>query len=167
MKKRMLMAGVALAFASAAWAQGGCPHGAQILAPEQVRASLSSPQSQFVLVEWEGVEDATRYAIYLQVFDPDEIEVEAGGEIVEPTETQPDFVPWGHVEALPDRDRYSMELLAELPNPESAVFGVSAEAEINGRWVSSPIVPASWTAPQISTATEAVTWGQVKATAAE
>ena len=167
MKKRMLMAGVALAFASAAWAQGGCPHGAQILAPEQVRASLSSPQSQFVLVEWEGVEDATRYAIYLQVFDPDEIEVEAGGEIVEPTETQPDFVPWGHVEALPDRDRYSMELLAELPNPESAVFGVSAEAEINGRWVSSPIVPANWVEPQISTAVEAVSWGQAKATAAE
>ncbi len=107
MKQRMLMAGVALAFASAAWAQ--CPHGAPLLAPDNVRVSLASPQSQFVLVEWEEVEDATRYAIYLQVFDPDEIEVEAGGEIVEPAETQPDFVPWGHVEALPDRDRYSME----------------------------------------------------------
>ena len=165
MKQRMLMAGVALVFASAAWAQ--CPHGAQILAPEQVRASLSSPQSQFVLVEWEGVEDATRYAIYLQVFDPDEIEVEAGGEIVEPTETQPTFVPWGHVEALPDRDRYSMELLSELPNPESAVYGVSAEVQMHGRWVSSPIVPANWTASQISTAVEAVSWGQVKATADE
>ena len=114
---------------------------------EQVRASLTSPQSQFVLVEWEGVEDATRYAIYLQVFDADEIEVEAGGEIVEPAETQPTFVPWGHVEALPDRDRYSMELLADLPNPESAVFGVSAEAQMHGRWVSSPIVPASLDCP--------------------
>ena len=165
MKKQMLMAGVALAFASAAWAQ--CPHGAQILAPEQVRASLSSPQSQFVLVEWEGVEDATRYAIYLQVFDPDEVEIEAGGEIVEPTETQPDFVPWGHVEATPDQGRYSMELFPDLPNPESVVYGVSAEAEVNGRWVSSPIVPANWTAPQISTAVEAVSWGQVKATADE
>ena len=165
MKKRMLMAGVALAFASAAWAQ--CPHGAQILAPEQVRASLSSPQSQFVLVEWEGVEDAARYAIYLQVFDADEIDIEAGGEIVEPDETQPTFVPWGHVEAMPDQDRYSMELLADLPNPESAVYGVSAEARMHGRWVSSPIVPASWTAPQISTAVEAVSWGQVKATADE
>ena len=165
MKKRMLIAGVALAFASAAWAQ--CPHGAQILAPEQVRASLSSPQSQFVLVEWEGVEDATRYAIYLQVFDADEIDVEAGGEIVEPTETQPDFVPWGHVEALPDRDRYSMEVLADLPDPKSAVYGVSAEVQMHGRWVSSPIVPANWTAPEISTAVEAVSWGQVKATADE
>ena len=164
MKKQMLMAGVALAFASAAWAQ--CPHGAQILAPEQVRASLSSPQSQFVLVEWEGVEDATRYAIYLQVFDPDEIEVEAGGEIVEPTETQPTFVPWGHVEAVPDRDR-QMVVLTDLPNPEAAVYGVSAEAQMHGRWVSSPIVPASWTGPQISTAVEAVSWGQVKATADE
>ena len=166
MMKRMLMAGVALAFASAAWAQ--CPYGAmELMAPDQVRASLSSPQSEFVLVEWEGVEDATRYAVYLQVFDADEIDVEAGGEIVEPTETQPVFVPWGHVEAVPDRDRYSMELLADLPNPESAVYGVSAEALINGSWVSSPIVPASWTAPQISTAVEAVSWGQVKATADE
>ena len=166
MKQRMLMAGVALAFASAAWAQ--CPYGAmELLAPDGVRASVAGPYSQFVLVEWEEVEDATRYAIYLQVFDADEIEVEASGEIVEPTETQPAFVPWGHVEAVPDRDRYSMEFLPELPNPESAVYGVSAEAQINGRWVSSPIVPARWIDPQISTAVEAVSWGQVKATAAE
>ena len=166
MKKRMLMAGVALAFASAAWAQ--CPYGAmELMGPEDVRVSLASPQSQFVLVEWEEVEDATRYAIYLQVFDPDELEVEAGGEIVEPTETQPTFAPWGHVEATPDQGRYSMELFPELSDPESVVYGVSAEAEVNGRWVSSPIVPASWVAPQISTAVEAVTWGQVKATAAE
>lgn len=166
MKQRMLMAGVALAFASAAWAQ--CPYGAmELMGPEDVRVSLASPQSQFVLVEWEEVEDATRYAIYLQVFDPDEIEAEAGGEIVEPAETQPTFVPWGHVEALPDRNRYSMELSPELPNPESVVYGVSAEAEVNGRWVSSPIVPARWLEPQISTAVEAVSWGQVKATAAE
>ena len=166
MKKRMLMAGVALAFASAAWAQ--CPHGAmELMGPEDVRVSLASPQSQFVLVEWEEVEDATRYAIYLQVFDSDEIEVEAGGEIVEPAETQPNYVPWGHVEAMPAQGRYSMELLPELPNPESVVYGVSAEAEVNGRWVASPIVPARWVAPQISTAVEAVTWGQVKATAAE
>ncbi|MCE2449181.1 MAG: hypothetical protein J4F35_12580 [Candidatus Latescibacteria bacterium] len=158
MKKRMLMAGVALAFASAAWAQ--CPYGAmELMGPEDVRVSLASPQSQFVLVEWEEVEDATRYAIYLQVFDPDEIEVEAGGEIVEPAETQPTFVPWGHVEATPAQGRYSTEFFPDLPNPESVVYGVS--------WVSSPIVPASWTAPQISTATEAVTWGQVKATAAD
>ena len=168
MKKQMLMAGVALAFASAAWAQGGCPHGAmELMGPEDVRVSLASPQSQFVLVEWEEVEDATRYAIYLQVFDPDEIEVEAGGEIVEPAETQPTFVPWGHVEATPAQGRYSMEFSPDLPNPESVVYGVSAEAEVNGRWVSSPIVPASWTAPQISTSVEAVSWGQVKATAAE
>ena len=166
MKQRMLMAGVALAFASAAWAQ--CPHGAmELLGPDDVRVSLASPHSQFVLVEWEDVEDATRYAIYLQVFDADEIEVEASEEIVEPAEAQPTFVSWGHVEALPDRDRYSMEFLPELPNPESAVYGVSAEALINGRWVSSPIVPAQWIAPQISTAVEAVSWGQVKATAAE
>ena len=165
MKKRMLMAGVALAFASAAWAQ--CPHSAQILAPDDVRVSLASPQSQFVLVEWEEVEDATRYTIHLQVFDADEIEVEAGGEIVEPAEAQPTFLPLGHVEALPERNRYSMEFLPELPNPESAVYGVSAEAQVNGRWVSSPIVPARWVAPQISTSVEAVSWGQVKATAAE
>ena len=166
MKKQMLMAGVALAFASAAWAQ--CPHGAmELMGPEDVRVSLASPQSQFVLVEWEEVEDATRYAIYLQVFDPDEVDVEAGGEIVEPAETQPNFVPWGHVEAMPAQGRYSMELLPELSNPESVVYGVSAEAEVNGRWVASPIVPARWVAPQISTAVEAVTWGQIKATAAE
>ena len=166
MKQRMLMAGVALAFASAAWAQ--CPYGAmELLAPDGVRASVAGPQFQFVLVEWEEVEDATRYAIYLQVFDADEIGVEAGGEIVEPAETQPTFVPWDHVDALPDQDRYSMEFLPELPNPESAVYGVSAEALVNGRWVSSPIVPAQWVAPQISTAVEAVSWGQVKTTAAE
>ena len=166
MKKQMLMAGVALAFASAAWAQ--CPHGAmELMGPEDVRVSLASPQSQFVLVEWEEVEYATRYAIYLQVFDPDEIEVEAGGEIVEPAETQPTFVPWGHVEATSAQGRYSMEFSPDLPNPESAVYGVSAEVQMHGRWVSSPIVPASWVAPQISTAVEAVTWGQVKATAAE
>ena len=166
MKKQMLMAGVAIAFASAAWAQ--CPHGSmELMGPEDVRVSLASPQSQFVLVEWEEVEDATRYAIYLQVFDPDEIEVEAGGEIVEPAETQPTFVPWGHVEATSAQGRYSMEFSPDLPNPESAVYGVSAEVQMHGRWVSSPIVPASWVAPQISTAVEAVTWGQVKATAAE
>ena len=166
MKKRMLMAGVALAFASAAWAQ--CPHGAmELMGPEDVRVSLASPQSQFVLVEWEEVEDATRYAIYLQVFDPDEIDVEAGGEIVEPAETQPTFVPWGHVEATPAQGRYSMELFPELSNPESVVYGVSAEVQMHGRWVSSPIVPARWVAPQISTAVEAVSWGQVKATAAD
>ena len=165
MKQRMLMAGVALAFASAAWAQ--CPYGAmELLAPDGVRASVAGPQSQFVLVEWEGVEDATRYAIYLQILVADEIEA-SSGEFVEPAEAQPTFLPWTRVEALPDRDRYSMELFPELPNPESAVYGVSAEAQINGRWVSSPIVPASWVAPQISTAVEAVSWGQVKATAAE
>ena len=165
MKKRMLIAGVALAFASAAWAQ--CPYGANIMAPDDVRVSLASPQSQFVLVEWEEVEDATRYTIHLQVIDADEVEVEAREEIVEPAEAQPTFLPLGHVEALPDRNRYSMEFLPELPNPESAVYGVSAEAQVNGRWVSSPIVPARWVGPQISTSVEAVSWGQVKATAAE
>ena len=161
MKQRMLMAGVALAFASAAWAQ--CPYGAmELLAPDGVRVSVASPQSQFVLVEWEGVENASHYAIHLQVLGDDEVQVEASEEIVEPT-----FVPWDHVEALPDQDRYSMEFLPELPNPESAVYGVSAEALVNGRWVSSPIVPAQWIDPQISTAVEAVSWGQVKATAAE
>ena len=165
MKNRILMAGVALVFASAAWAQ--CPHGAQILAPDDVRVSLASPQSQFVLVEWEEVEDATRYTIHLQVFDSDEVEVEAGGEVVEPTEAQPTFLPLGHVEALPERNRYSMEFLPELPNPGSAIYGVSAEAQVNGRWVSSSIVPARWVAPQISTSVEAVSWGQVKATAAD
>ena len=165
MKQRMLMAGVALAFASAAWAQ--CPHGAmELMGPEDVRVSLASPQSQFVLVEWEEVEDATRYAIYLQVFD-DEAKVEAGEEIVEPVAAQPTFVPWGRVQALPDREQYSMKLAADLTNPEFKGYGVSAEAEINGRWVSSPIVPARWVEPQISTAVEAVSWGQVKATAAE
>ena len=168
MKQRILIAGVALAFASAAWAQGGCPYGSmELMAPDDVRVSLASPQSQFVLVEWEEVEDASRYAIYLQVFDADEVAVETSAEIVEPAETQPSFVAWGHVEALPDQGRYSMELLPELPNPESAVYGVSAEAEINGRWVSSPIVPARWVAPQMSTSVEAVSWGQAKATAAE
>ena len=161
MKQRMLMAGVALAFASAAWAQ--CPSGAmELLAPDGVRVSVASPQSQFVLVEWEGVENASHYAIYLQVLGDDEVEVEASEEIVEPT-----FVPRDRVEALPDREQYSMKFLAELSNPESVVYGVSAESYINGRWVSSPIVPASWVAPQISTAVEAVSWGQVKATAAE
>ena len=164
MKKRMLMAGVALAFASAAWAQ--CPYGANIMAPDDVRVSLTSPQSQFVLVQWEDVEEATRYVIYLQVFD-DEVKVGAGEEIVDPAEVQPTFVPWGRVQALPDQEQYSMKLAADLTNPKFMGYGVSAEAEINGSWVSSPIVPASWVEPQISTAVEAVSWGQVKATAAE
>ena len=164
MKQRMLMAGVALAFASAAWAQ--CPYGASIMAPDDVRVSLTSPQSEFVLVQWEDVEDASRYVIYLQVFD-DEVKVEDGEEIVEPAAAQPTFVPWGRVQALPDREQYSMKLAADLTNPEFMGYGVSAEAEINGRWVSSQIVPASWVEPQISTAVEAVSWGQVKATAAE
>ena len=164
MKQRMLMAGVALAFASAAWAQ--CPHGANIMAPDDVRVSLTSPQSQFVLVQWEEVEDATRYVIYLQVFD-DEAKVEAGEEVIEPAAAQPTYVPWGRVQALPDQEQYSMKLAADQTNPEFMGYGVSAEAEINGRWVSSPIVPASWVEPQISTAVEAVSWGQIKATAAE
>ena len=164
MMKRILMAGVALAFASAAWAQ--CPFGANIMAPEDVRVSLTSPQSEFVLVQWEEVEDATRYVIYLQVFDG-EVKVEAGEEIVEPDAAQPTFVPWGRVQALPDREQYSTKLAADLTNPKFMGYGVSAEAEINGNWVSSPIVPASWVEPQISTAVEAVSWGQVKATAAE
>ena len=166
MKQRMLMVGVALAFASATWAQGGCPYSANIMAPDDVRVSLSSPQSQFVLVQWEEVEDATRYVIYLQVFD-DEVKVEAGEEIVEPATAQPTFVPWGRVQALPDREQYSMKLAADRTNPEFMGYGVSAEAQINGRWVSSPIVPARWVDPQISTAVEAVSWGQAKATAAE
>ena len=163
MKQRMLMAGVALAFASAAWAQ--CPYGANIMAPDDVRVSLTNPQSEFVLVEWEDVEDASRYVIYLQVFD--EVKVEAGEEVLEPAEAQPTFVPWGRVQALPDREQYSMKLAADLTNPKLMGYGVSAEAEVNGRWVSSPIVPASWVEPQVSTAVEAVSWGQVKATAAE
>ena len=93
MKKQMLMAGVALAFASAAWAQGGCPHSANIMAPDDVRVSLTSPQSQFVLVQWEEVEDATRYTIYLQALIADEIEA-SSGEFVGPAETQPTFLPW-------------------------------------------------------------------------
>ena len=164
MKKRMLMAGVALAFASMAWAQ--CPHGANIMAPDDVRVSLAGPQSQFVLVEWEEVEDASRYTIYLQVLIADEIEA-SSGEFVEPAETQPTFLPWYRVEALPDREQYSKKFFADLPDPESLVYGVSADAQINGSWVSSPIVPASWVEPQISTAVEAVSWGQIKATAAE
>ena len=164
MKQRMLMVGVALAFASAAWAQ--CPYGANIMAPDDVRVSLTNPQSEFVLVQWEEVEDATRYVIHLQVFDG-EIKVEAGEEVIEPTAAQPTFVPWGRVQALPDQEQYSMKLAADLTNPKFMGYGVSAEAEINGRWVSSPIVPASWVEPQISTAVEAVSWGQVKATAAE
>ena len=167
MKKQMLIAGVALAFASAAWAQGGCPHGAmELLGPDGVRASIAGPQSQFVLVEWEEVENASRYTIYLQALIADEIEA-SSGEFVEPAETQPTFLPWHRVEALPDREQYSKKFFADLPNPESLVYGVSADAQINGRWVSSPIVSASWTAPQISTAVEAVSWGQVKATADE
>ena len=167
MKKQMLMAGVALAFASAAWAQGGCPHGAmELLAPDGVRASVTGPQSQFVLVEWEEVEDATRYTIHLQLPIADEIEA-SSGEFVGPAETQPTYVPLYRTEALSDREQYSKKFFADLPNPESLVYGVSADAQINGRWVSSPIVPASWTAPQISTAVEAVSWGQVKATADE
>ena len=164
MKQRMLMAGVALAFASAAWAQ--CPFGANIMAPDDVRVSLTDPQSEFVLVQWEEVEDASHYVIYLQVFDG-EVKVEAGEETVEPAAAQPTFVPWGRVQALPDREQYSTKLAADLTNPKFMGYGVSAEAEINGRWVSSPIVPASWVEPQISTAVEAVSWGQVKATAAE
>ena len=164
MMKRMLMAGVALAFASAAWAQ--CPYGANIMAPDDVRVSLTNPQSQFVLVQWEEVEEATRYVIYLQVFD-DEVKVEAGEEVIEPAAAQPTFVPWGRVQALPDREQYSMKLAADQTNPKFMGYGVSAEAEINGNWVSSPIVPASWVEPQISTAVEAISWGRVKATAAE
>ena len=167
MKQRMLIAGVALAFASAAWAQGGCPHGAmELMAPDDVRASVAGPQSQFVLVEWEEVEDASRYTIYLQILVADEIEA-SSGEFVGPAEAQPTFLPWDRVEALPDREQYSRKFFAELPHPESWVYGVSADAQIDGRWVSSPIVPARWIDPQISTAVEAVSWGQVKATAAE
>lgn len=164
MKQRMLIAGVALAFASAAWAQ--CPYGANIMAPDDVRVSLTNPQSEFVLVQWEEVEDATRYVIYLQVSD-DEVKVETSEEVIEPAAAQPTFVPWGRVQALPDREQYSMKLAADPTNPKFMGYGVSAEAEINGRWVSSPIVPASWVEAQISTAVEAVSWGQVKATAAE
>ena len=60
-----------------------------------------------------------------------------------------------------------MKLAADLTNPKFMGYGVSAEAEVNGNWVSSPIVPARWVAPEVSTAVEAVSWGQVKATAAE
>ena len=79
----------------------------EILAPDGVRASVAGLQSQFVLVEWEEVEDATRYTIHLQVFEVDEVEVETGGEVVGLAEAQPTFVPWDRVEALPDREQYS------------------------------------------------------------
>ena len=161
MKKRMLMAGVALAFASAAWGQ--CPS-SDVPAPSQATVQpYGSHQEQFMLVSWESVEDATRYTIYWEV--PVDYQVDPSGEVVELDEPRVSFVPLGTVDALLDSE--TQNAVFETGDSEPTGWGVTADVDVHGRWVSSSMTTAALIAPETTTAVEAVSWAEVKATASE
>ena len=121
MKKRILIAGVALVFAGAAWAGGGkCNFGSHenIVGPGLV---LTSPHEDpgFFLVEWEIVEDAAFYVIYCEVLQTDEIEPVA------------EWVRMETVDAVPGQKQLST--VVELPDDDvNAVFGVAAGTRFPG-----------------------------------
>ena len=161
MKKRMLMAGVALAFASAAWGQ--CPS-SNVPAPSQATAeSYGSHQDQFMLVTWESVEDAMRYTIYWEILVA--YEVDPSGELVELDEARPAFVPVGRLDAVLDNE--VQRLVVGMGDSEPTGWGVTADVDVHGEWVSSPMTTASLIAPPEATAVEAVSWAEIKATASE
>ncbi len=161
MEKRMLMAGVALAFASAAWGQ--CPS-SDVLAPSQATVQpYGSHQDQFMLVSWESVEDATRYTIYWEIFV--DYQVDPSGEAVELDEPRTSFVPLGTVDALLDSEM--QRAVFGTGDSEPTGWGVTADVDVHGEWVSSPMTTASLVVPETTTAVEAVSWAEVKATAAE
>ena len=160
MKKRMLMAGVALAFASAAWGQ--CPNFGPVTAPSQATVQpYGSHQDQFMLVSWDSVEDAMRYTIYWEI--PVDHEVDPSGDVVELDEPRASFVALGTVDALLDSE--VQRLVVEMGDSEPSGWGVTADVEAHGRWVSSPMTTASLIDPPEATAVEAVSWAEVKATA--
>ena len=159
MKKRMLMAGVALAFASAAWGQ--CPN-FDVPAPSQATVQpYGSHQDQFMLVSWESVEDATRYTIYWEILV--DFEVDSSGEVVELDEPRASFVPVGRLDAVLDNE--VQRLVVEMGDSEPTGWGVSADVSAHGRWVSSPMTTASLVDPPEATAVKAVSWAEVKTTA--
>ena len=161
MEKRMLMAGVALAFASAAWGQ--CPN-FDVSAPSQaVVEPYGSQQDQYMLVTWDSVEDATRYTIHWELFV--DYEVDPSGEVVELEEARPSFVPWITVDALLDSE--VQRAVVDMGDSVPTGWGITAEAEAHGRWISSSMTTAILVAPQAATAVEAVSWAEVKATAAK
>ena len=136
MKQRMLIAGVALAFASAAWAQGGCPHGAmELMAPDDVRASVAGPQSQFVLVEWEEVEDASRYTDLLADSRRRRDRSQQWRVSLGPPKHSPPTCRGTAWKPCPIGSSTVGNFLQNCPHPESWVYGVSADAQIDGRWV--------------------------------
>ena len=164
MKQRMLVAGVALAFASAAWAEGECnglAHSKELSSPKDAVVSVADSRSEFVLVEWEAVEDATQYTIYHEV--PIAVLADSRGRTVELEPRVAVFVPWGTVEAVAGKREYSTRVAT--PNADPTAWGVAAAAQINGRLVSSPMVTARWIEAAIATAVEAMSWGEVKAQA--
>ena len=155
MKKRILIAGVALVFAGAAWAGGGkCNFGSHenIVGPGLV---LTSPHEDpgFFLVEWEIVEDAAFYVIYCEVLQTDEIEPVA------------EWVRMETVDAVPGQKQLST--VVELPDDDvNAVFGVAAGTRFQGIHVLSPITKARFLEPA-PTAVASMSWAQVKTTAAK
>ena len=157
MKKRLLIAGVALVFAGAAWAGGGnCNFGSHenIVGPGLV---LTSPHEDpgFFLVEWEIVEDAAFYVVYCEVLQTNEIEPVAK------------WVRMKQVEAVPDQRQLST--IVELPDDDvNAVFGVAAgiTARFLGVQVLSPITKARFLEPA-PTAVASMSWAQVKTTASK
>ena len=161
MKKRMLMAGVALAFASAAWGQ--CPSSA-VPAPSMVVAEpFGNQQEQFMLISWDSVEEVTRYTIYWEILV--DHQVDPSGEVVELDEPRLSFVPLSTVDALLDSETQSA--VFETGDSEPTGWGVTADVSFHGEWKSSPMTTAALIAPEAATSVEAVSWAEVKANASE
>ena len=161
MKKRMLMAGVALAFASAAWGQ--CPS-SNVPGPSMVVAEpFGNQQEQFMLITWDSVEEVTRYTIYWEVFV--DYQVDPSGELVELDEPRLSFVPLSTVDAALDSE--VQRAIIATGDSEPTGWGVTADIDFHGEWKSSPMTTASLIAPREATAVQAVSWAEVKATASE
>ena len=161
MEKRMLIAGVVLAFAGAAWGQ--CPS-SDVPAPSQVVTEpYGHQQEQFMLIMWDSVEEVTRYTIYWEILV--DHQVDPSGEVVELDELRPSFVPLVTVDAVLHSE--VQRVVMGTGDAEPTGWGVTADVDVHGEWVSSPMTTVSLIAPQAATAVEAVSWAEVKATAAE
>ena len=163
MKKKMLVAGVALAFAGAAWAgPGNCNLGLhqEISAPVLVEF-MPHEDPGFYLVEWEAVESADFYAVFCEVLQT--YEVDSSGSRIEIDEPVAEWIRMDRVEAVPDQRRFSA--VVELPENEEAIFGVAAGINYQGL---SAVAEAQLVLPTTTlTAVKTTSWAQVKTTLAE
>ena len=131
-------------------------HAAVVSVPLDVRLDWG-PQDNLVLLRWRRVEEATAYQIYREI----SVDRQAQG----PAAVVGEAVPWARVEATPEAE--TIEATVDPLDAVEALWGVQAVVQSAGRGPerASDIVWGEWT--QISTAVEAMTWGQVKADAVD